>query len=82
MMSWLDDALIHAHTVNGLIESIMSFLVIWAHHNIKLHPAKCSVFAIEARWYIRLVPGNGLHYDPRRLDRLLSMEPLTTSSNR
>ena len=41
---WLDDILLHAPTVEKLLESIRSFFALCTKYNIKLHPAKCILF--------------------------------------
>ena len=81
ILSWLDDVLIHAPTVDGLLESIRSFFEVCKDYNLKLHPSKCTVFATEIRWCGRLVSAQGIRYDPRRLEGLLSMEPPSSGSN-
>lgn len=74
----LDDILIHTPTTERLQESIRSFFSLCVDHNIKLHPAKCVLFAKEIRWCGRFISSEGVRYDPRRLNALLSMEPPTT----
>lgn len=81
LLIWLDDILIHAPTVENLMQSIQSFFGLCAEYNIKLHPAKCTVFAKEIRWCGRLISADGIRYDPRRLEGLLNMEPPTTGAH-
>lgn len=50
-------------------------------HNIKLHLAKCVIFAKTIRWCGRLVAKDGVRFDPRRLNELLWMEPPITGAN-
>ena len=77
----LDDILLHAPTVEKLLQSVRSFFALCAKYNIKLHPAKCILFTKEVRWCGRLISAKGIRYDPRGLDGLLSMEPPTTGAH-
>ena len=81
ILCWLDDILLHAATVEKLLESVQSFFNLCAEYNIKLHPAKCILFTEEIRWCGRLISAEGVRYDPRRLDGLLTMEPPTTGGH-
>ena len=78
ILIWLGDILLHAPTVENILESIRSFFALCTKYNIKLHPAKCILFTKEVRLCGRLISAEGICYDPRGLDGLLSMEPLTT----
>ncbi len=64
-----------------LLKSVRSFFELCAKYNIKLHPAKCILFTKEVRWCDRLISADGIRYDPRGLDRLLSMAPPTTGAH-
>ena len=81
ILCWLDDILLHAPTVDKLLESIQSFFGMCAEYNLKLHPAKCTLFAKEIRWCGRLLSAEGIRYDPRRLEGLLTMKPPTNGAN-
>lgn len=81
LLVWLDDVLLYAATVDELLASIRSFFALCVEYNLKLHPAKCTIFAPEIRWCGRMVSAKGVRYDPRRMDGLLSMSPPTTGSN-
>lgn len=81
MLSWLDDIVLQSSTTDGLFEFIGSFFVVCDDNNIKLHPARCIIFATEIRCCGRILFSNGLRYDPRRMDGLLSMQPPTTGSH-
>jgi hypothetical protein len=41
--------------------------------NLKLHPDKCSLFSMEAKWCGRLISGEGVRFDRRRLQGLRDM---------
>lgn len=40
VLCWLDDVLIHAPTVDGLLQSLESFFKLCVEYKLKLHPAK------------------------------------------
>lgn len=77
----LKDILAHNGTIDGLLDWIEKNFVVCATHNIHLHPAKCIFFAKEVSWCGRFITADGIRYDPRRLDGLLSMEPPTTGAH-
>jgi len=81
ILCWLDDILIHAPTVEKLFEFISMFFKLCVDYNIKLHPAKCILYTTEICWCGRLISANGIRYDPRRLDGLLTMAPPATGAN-
>lgn len=81
MLSCLDDILLYAPSVEGLMQSDRSFFCLCAPNNPKLHPTKCILFATEIRRCGRFLSSKGLLYDPRRLQSALSMEPRTTGAN-
>ena len=81
ILIWLDDILLHAENTERLLMAIQKFFGLCVEYNIKLHPGKCTLFSKEIRWCGRLISAEGIRYDPRRLDGLLSMEPPTTGAN-
>lgn len=75
---WLDDMLLHHHSIDGFLNTIELFLTTCENNNIRLHPEKCIFFAKEIRWYGRLISSEGVKFDPRRLSSLLDMQPPST----
>eukprot|EP00171_Calliarthron_tuberculosum_P009059 IDg9059t1 len=70
--------LLHDTSISGLLESVERMLEFCNRYNIKLHPAKCIIFAKEIRWCGRRISQSGFRYDPRILDDLLKMvSPVT-----
>lgn len=78
---WLDEILIHAETVQRLQYFILSFFRLCVDYNFKLHPGKCVLFANEIRWSGRLMSSDGVRYESRRLNFLLSMDAPTASTH-
>jgi len=81
LLLWLDDMLLHNTTIHGLLQDIRELLALCASYNIKLHPAKCILFATTIRWCGRLISADGVTYDPKRLEGLLNMEPPQTGAH-
>lgn len=52
-----------------------------AEYNIKLHLAKWILLTEEIRWSGRLISAQGVRYDQRRLDSILTMEPPTNGGH-
>jgi transposase InsO family protein len=81
LLYWLDDILIHAPAANLFIQAIEKFFSLCVQWNLKLHPAKCILYATEIRWCGRMLSASGIRYDPRRLEGLMSMAPPRTGAD-
>lgn len=81
ILHWLYDIILLDRTVSGLVKSIRELLYLCVCKNIKLHPKKIILFATSLRWRGQLMSAYVIRYDPRRLDGLLQMEPLTTTAH-
>jgi Reverse transcriptase (RNA-dependent DNA polymerase) len=75
VLSWLDDLFLHASSVDELLAHLRKFFTICRDHNIKLHPLKCSLFSVEAKWCGRIISAAGVRFDPRRLQGFRDMSP-------
>jgi hypothetical protein len=78
MLSWLDDLLLHAKSVDGLLENLKEFFFLCRENNLKIHPGNCILFASERRWCGRVLSGLGVRFDPRRTQGLLEITMPTT----
>lgn len=74
LLYWVDDFLLHASSVSDLIRYLEKFFKVCAERNIKLQPAKCTLFTQTVRWCGRLITPDGIRFDPARLEGLLNME--------
>lgn len=81
VLHWLDDILAHGETVNDLLEAVEQLLKLCLAYHIKLHPAKTTLYSQLIRWCGRLISPEGIKFDPRRLDGLLSMEAPKTGGH-
>lgn len=77
----LENILIYVQTMPDLHNSIWSFCELGAEYSIKLHLAQCTLLSTESRWCLRQVSSKGLRYDRHPLQRLVTMDPLTTHAN-
>ena len=78
---WLDDILIYAKTVPELLNSIAIFFELCAKRRIRLHPAKCSLFAKKLTWCGRVITSSGIWFDPKRIEGLTSMAAPQTAAD-
>lgn len=76
---WLDNIPLFAFTVERLLVSI-EFFDLCVAYNIKLHTGKCILFPTKVRCFRCLITPCSVRYDPRRLESLLTTEPLTTGA--
>jgi hypothetical protein len=81
LIAWLDDLLLHATTDSLMLAHMRTFFTICREYNLKLHPAKCTLFANLVRWCERLVSGSGVRFDPRRIQGLLEMSAPQTGAD-
>jgi RNase H-like domain found in reverse transcriptase/Reverse transcriptase (RNA-dependent DNA polymerase) len=77
-LRWLDDFLAHSDYESAHLVLLHDCFFLCAKHGIKLHARKCVLFTKTARWCGRLISGNGVKFDPARLQGLLYM-PCPTS---
>ena len=75
LLQWLDDFLLHAATEPELLERLQKFFSLCAKFGLKVHPTKSHLFMKEAHFCGRIIDGDGVRFDPRRLETLLSMSP-------
>ena len=71
----------HASTVDKLLESVRSLFELCAEYDIKLQPAKCTLFTLEVRSCSHLISADSIRYGPHGLNGLLSMEPPSTGAH-
>lgn len=74
LLLWLDDCLLHSHSIDHFLQCLQLFLSYCVSFNWKLHPAKCILFTTSVRWCGRIISADGIRHDPARLDTLLDME--------
>lgn len=79
LLLWLDDALAHERTVEGLLVAIRLFFEVCARCNLKLHPSKCILFAKKIRWCGRELSEHGIRFGPRRIYGIRNMALPTTA---
>jgi Reverse transcriptase (RNA-dependent DNA polymerase) len=73
LLSWLDDLLLHATTVDKFLHYLRTFFTLCREFNTHLHPGKSLLFARAARWCGRIISGDGVRSDPRRAQGFLDM---------
>lgn len=80
ILLWLDDVLQHAATPEKLMdvmEECFAFCVKW---NLKLHPAKCTLYAMSMRWCGRIISSEVIRFDPSRINGIKDMDTPTTGA--
>ncbi|POM74526.1 Hypothetical protein PHPALM_8504 [Phytophthora palmivora] len=80
VLVWIDDLLVYADTVEGLIAAIDGVLQRPDNHRLKLSPRKCQIFVTEVKWCGRIISANGIGHDPERIEGLRSMPPPSTAA--
>jgi len=81
LIAWLDDMLMHATSIPEMFRAVRAFLAMCREKNLKLHPDKCELFTLILTWCGRTISPEGIKYDPRRLQGLLTMDPPTTAAH-
>lgn len=74
VLLWLEDVLIYVSTVKELLKFIVMFLKKCFYQNIKLQPEKCILYETRITWCVRKISKNGIVFDCRRINGLLSMD--------
>ncbi|KAG2792677.1 hypothetical protein PC129_g23003 [Phytophthora cactorum] len=75
---WVDDVILFAATVPGLLETLKVFFEIVKEANFKLTMANSSLFELEIKWCGRLISSEGVRHDPARVSALASL-PLSAT---
>lgn len=73
MLQWLDDFLIYTKTEKDLLENIRAFLTVCHDIGFKVNPAKSCFFCKEVKFCGRIISREGVRFDPRNIEALLSM---------
>lgn len=73
LKAWLDDFAIQASTEDELLNALKTFLSICRKKNLKVSLKKSTFFDKELRWCGRIVGGDGVRLDPRRLSGLTNV---------
>lgn len=81
ILIWFNDILLHASTVNVLLESVRLFFALCVEYNIKLHPVKFIHLIEEGRWGSPFISCDSRRYDPRIPESLLFLELATTGAH-
>eukprot|EP00171_Calliarthron_tuberculosum_P022675 IDg22675t1 len=64
-LAWVDDILLHSKNVVGLLNATRKLFDMCKLHNMKLHLAKCTLYATSIRWCGRIISKDGIRFDPR-----------------
>jgi hypothetical protein len=70
---WLNDCLLHSKTEDDLLATLNFFFKQCQEHVLKLHASKCVLFASTVRYCGRLIPKDGVRFDPKNMDALQTM---------
>ncbi|POM79214.1 LOW QUALITY PROTEIN: Hypothetical protein PHPALM_3168 [Phytophthora palmivora] len=79
LLVWIDDLLVYADPVEGLVAAIDGVLQRLDKHGLKLSPRECQLIVTEVKWCGRIISANGIGNDPERIEGLRSMPPPSTA---
>lgn len=78
VIPWLDDVLLWAASVHGLLRAVRLFLLRCRKFGLKLHARKSQAFAKEVIWCGRRLSAHGVSVDPTKLVALRKLPMPTT----
>jgi hypothetical protein len=70
----LDGCLLHTKTEDDLLATLNFFFKKCQEHGLKLHASKCALFASTVRYCRRLITKYGVHFDPKNMEALQTMQ--------
>lgn len=73
----MDDITVFSVDDAVLLQVFDQFFSMYCYYNLKLHPWKCEFCPTVVLWCGCLTSKDGIQFDPRNMDILLSMEPPT-----
>jgi len=75
---YIDDNLIHAQSMEELVDTLRKVFVQLRNHGLKLNKKKCQLGVTEVEFLGHLVDSNGLRVSPSRIESILSLQPPST----
>ena len=75
---YIDDNLIHARTVDELVDTLRKVFTELRRHGLKLNKKKCQLGVSEVEFLGHMVDSNGLRVSPSRIESILGLQPPTT----
>ena len=75
---YLDDNLVHARTMEELVDTLMNVFSLLRQHGLKLNKKKCQFGVTEVEFLGHIVNSNGLRVSPERIESLLGIQLPTT----
>jgi Reverse transcriptase (RNA-dependent DNA polymerase) len=81
LRQWIDDFLLQAKTVQGLLEVLRQFFEICRKKGFKLHAVKCDLFGTKAEWCGHTISQEGIKFNPKSLSGLVDMECPQTAAD-
>lgn len=73
VLQYLDDSLLHAKGERKYLDNLAEYFALLDKHNVKLHPAKFTLFARRLTWCGKEVSKNGTRPAPHRTEAVKSM---------
>jgi RNase H-like domain found in reverse transcriptase len=70
---WLEDDMVHADGEEKLLKVLEHFFNTCVQHDLFLHAAKCNLYGTKVRYCGRIIPEEGVRYDPRTMSTLQHM---------
>ncbi|KAF0755526.1 hypothetical protein AaE_004936 [Aphanomyces astaci] len=73
MLIWIDDIFVYADTVEGYVDALESFFDRVAQYGFKLSPSKTKLFTDQVKRCGRIISGDGVKQDPKRIEHLCAI---------
>ena len=77
LLQWIDDFVLYAKTEVELLDNILEFLKVCNEFNFKVHDFKTNMFLRSAKYCGRILSSDGIQFDPRHFDTLITMNTPT-----
>jgi RNase H-like domain found in reverse transcriptase/Reverse transcriptase (RNA-dependent DNA polymerase) len=81
LLQWIDDFVLHATTEQELLDLLEEYFRTCDKVGLKIHAQKSSLFAKEVKFCGRIIDGDGIRFDPSRLETLLNMQRPTKAGD-
>lgn len=77
----LNGMLLYYESTTNLFSAIRNLFWLCIRLKLRLHPPKCLLFAALVRWRGYFIDGNGWKPEPRNMEALSDMSPLTSGAH-
>lgn len=79
LLIWIDDLLLYANSINTYLDKLQELFFLLDKYGLKLSTKKTSLYQTSVKWCGKIITGEGISHDPKRIDALQAIPCPTTA---